>query len=526
MNPSGDKRESSDVGAAGSDQPQQKKSKNVSDFENYLAGLDKEGTWKRPDLPALDSKLDSLIFQQVEVDHYIEKSEDDKGPVPIIRMFGVTVEGNSVCCHVLGFRPYIFIKTPQSLTKDNLEKFKNAMNKALLDDLNNNTFGVVEAVVTCEFVEKIVGNQASSSFVKITLAIPELAAAAEKLLRRGQVNMAELEEVGSIQALEANVDFVVRLMADRNLGGCSWVELPPGTWERRDGERLDSRCQLEVEVAWQSFIPHQAEGTKVAPLRILSLDIECDGRPGKFPVPELDPVILISSLVVRYGEQQPFIRTVFTLKSCEPIPGTSVVSCDQENDLLAQWAAFFRDCDPDIITGYNVNHFDLAYLIRRAKKLNVPNFSFLSRITNIPSEVKKVFAGSQYILVDLDKKKVNTSINMEGRVTFDMVLILMQDLNLKFPGKLESFSQKYLKEGKEEVDYKEISSLQAGDSHTRRRIALYCLKDAHLPLALSNKLGSIEKHLELARTGGVPLSFTSYLKNGGTQIKAVSEKLR
>ena len=96
MNPSGDKRESSDVGAAGSDQPQQKKSRNVSDFENYLAGLDKEGTWKRPDLPALDSKLDSLIFQQVEVDHYIEKSEDDKGPVPIIRMFGVTVEGNPV----------------------------------------------------------------------------------------------------------------------------------------------------------------------------------------------------------------------------------------------------------------------------------------------------------------------------------------------------------------------------------------------------------------------------------------------
>ena len=87
MNPSGDKRESSDVvDAAGSvtDQPQQKKSRNVSTFESYLSGLDEEGNVKRPAIPALDPKVDSLIFQQVEVDNYIEKSEDDKGPVPII----------------------------------------------------------------------------------------------------------------------------------------------------------------------------------------------------------------------------------------------------------------------------------------------------------------------------------------------------------------------------------------------------------------------------------------------------------
>ena len=115
---------------------------------------------------------------------------------------------------------------------------------------------------------------------------------------------------------------------------------------------------------------------------------------------------------------------------------------------------------------------------------------------------------------------------MEGRVIFDMILIMMQDQNLKYPVKLETACQKHLNEEKEKVDFTEISSLQAGDSETRRRLALYCLKDAHLPLALSNKLGSIKNHIQLARTSGVPLSFTSYIKTGSTQIKIVSEKLR
>ena len=95
------------------------------------------------------------------------------------------------------------------------------------------------------------------------------------------------------------------------------------------------------------------------------------------------------------------MRNVFTLKSCEEIAGTSVISCSQESDLLAQWASFFRDCDPDIITGYNINNFDLYYLIKRAEKLNVPDFSFLSRITNTPSEVKEVVAGSPRIFTNL-----------------------------------------------------------------------------------------------------------------------------
>jgi DNA polymerase delta subunit 1 len=47
-----------------------------------------------------------------------------EGPVPIMRMYGVTVEGNSVCCHVHGFSPYFFVSAPSSFTDQDCHAFK------------------------------------------------------------------------------------------------------------------------------------------------------------------------------------------------------------------------------------------------------------------------------------------------------------------------------------------------------------------------------------------------------------------
>lgn len=46
------------------------------------------------------------------------------GPVPIMRMYGVTMEGNSVCCHVHGFSPYFFASAPSDFKASNCKPFK------------------------------------------------------------------------------------------------------------------------------------------------------------------------------------------------------------------------------------------------------------------------------------------------------------------------------------------------------------------------------------------------------------------
>lgn len=45
----------------------------------------------------------------------------------------------------------------------------------------------------------------------------------------------------------------------------------------------------------------EGEWSGIAPLRILSFDIECAGRKGIFPEPSVDPVIQIASVVQIHG---------------------------------------------------------------------------------------------------------------------------------------------------------------------------------------------------------------------------------
>jgi len=53
------------------------------------------------------------------------------------------------------------------------------------------------------------------------------------------------------------------------------------------------------------------------------------------------------------------------LNTCAPVVGSDVIVCKTEQELLERWAEFVRTSDPDILTGYNINNFDLPYLINR-----------------------------------------------------------------------------------------------------------------------------------------------------------------
>ncbi len=70
-----------------------------------------------------------------------------------------------------------------------------------------------------------------------------------------------------------------------------------------------SRCQIEVDVAWNKFVSHEPEGewSDIAPFRILSFDIECAGRKGIFPEPEKDPVIQIANMVIKQVKEDAYL---------------------------------------------------------------------------------------------------------------------------------------------------------------------------------------------------------------------------
>lgn len=283
--------------------------------------------WRRPDPPKLDVSKDKMIFQQIDIDHYIGKAISGmpgakNGPVPVMRMFGVTKDGNSICCHVHGFHPYFYVPAPDKFSKDNLRDFRIGLNNAVIADMKNNRDNVVEAVLDVQLMTKstIYGFQGNKKipYIKITMAVPKLIAPAKRLLEKGEVNVKNVCNA-TYRAFEANIDFEIRFMADTHVVGCNWIELPKGKYRLR--HELKTRCQVELDVAWDDFISHAPEGdwSDVAPFRILSFDIECAGRKGIFPEADKDPVIQIANMVIKQGDAEPFIRNVFTLNTCSPI---------------------------------------------------------------------------------------------------------------------------------------------------------------------------------------------------------------
>ena len=180
-------------------------------------------------------------------------------------------------------------------------------------------------------------------------------------------------------------------MIDNNILGMQWIQIPAGKYKLRSEQTKKSTCQFEIDV--QDFtniesVPLEHDST-IAPLRILSFDIECCADKGKFPTPECDPVIQIANIVKIHGEKEPFVRNVFTLKSCAQIVGTKVYSFEKEKDLLVAWRNFMQEVDPDFITGYNTQNFDIPYIINRAAALKFDsNYPQFGRLKNTNSQVK------------------------------------------------------------------------------------------------------------------------------------------
>lgn len=89
--------------------------------------------------------------------------------------------------------------------------------------------------------------------------------------------------------------------------------------------------------------------------------------------------------------------------------------------------------------------------------------------------------------------------------------------------RLNNVSFHFLGTQKEDVHHSEIFKLHNGDKNDRRRLAIYCLKDAELPLMLMEKLCCLYNYCEMARVTGVTINF---LLKRGQQIKVVSQLLR
>ncbi|XP_069738764.1 LOW QUALITY PROTEIN: DNA polymerase delta catalytic subunit [Phaenicophaeus curvirostris] len=369
--------------------------------------------WRRPAPPP--APPETFCFLQLDLDHYVGTPPPGlpgapPGPAPILRVYGVTEAGNSVCLHVHGFSPYFYVLGPPGLEVQHLGELQRELDAALLRELRGNKEGLKHPVLALELCRKqsIMGYQGSerSLFVRVVLALPRLVAPARRLLEQG-LRWGALG-VQPAPPFESNIDFEIR----RGFGGSPGSHSPPSP---------------------------------------------------------------------------------------------------------QSWAEFVRIVDPDIVTGYNINNFDLPYLLQRAQGLQVESFPFLGRVRGRRSVVRDSAFQSRQL-----GRRESKVVSAEGRVTLDLLQVLLREHKLRSYS-LNAVSFHFLGEQKEDVPHGIIADLQSGSEQSRRRLAVYCLKDAFLPLRLMEKLMVLVNLVEMARVTGVP---PSYLLARGQQVKVVAQLLR
>jgi len=228
-----------------------------------------------------------LDYVQVPFDSHIHEAlgTGAQGDRPMIRIFGVTDQGNSVCAFVHGFEPYFYAKAPQGFTDHDIVQFTQALNAAV-NNVTRQHAPLYIRSVKIEQKQTIMHYQEKKSvpFLRITTVLPSMVPTARGVLQSG-LNWSGHGQDVFATTYESNILYTLRFMVDNDIAGGQWLELKAPDYTARPSSSRTTHCQYEFDVHYKKVSPKSSldgDWGRLAPMRILSFDIECFAEVG-FP---------------------------------------------------------------------------------------------------------------------------------------------------------------------------------------------------------------------------------------------------
>ncbi len=154
----------------------------------------------------------------------------------------------------------------------------------------------------------------------------------------------------------------------------------------------------------------------------------------------------------------------------------------EEKNILNEFVEHVKNQDPDVITGYNIDGYDLPLLDERAKTLGFEGLP-LSRDGNHL------------------KSRGGRSWKVNGRIIADAWWAVRRELNLKRE-RLNDAADEVLGEEKIDVDPLKIDKEWEED---KEKVIDYCSRDAELALDILLELGSLDKAMDMATVSHLPV---------------------
>nr|WEG71981.1 DNA polymerase catalytic subunit [Murid betaherpesvirus 2] len=429
----------------------------------------------------------SLVFAEGGEDVPVRWRQHISPAGNVIRLFGATALGTPVCVNVFGQKSYFYCE--------------NRPGEDLRDVIHDLADRVAEP--RTPFSVSISPARRSSLCGYGLGDIPHL-------YRVSFNNWSMARKVGALmvqegrRAYEIGVDPLARFLIDRKIPSFGWLRV--GRFSRRcNGQTstavIELDCQVGDVVAGQP-LPNWP------PYRCLSFDIECMSASGAFPQAEVldDIVIQISCVCFVVGGSGAHRFTfaekhLFTIGSCAPVEDVWVYTFPSEYEMLLGFFIFFNRFSPDFLTGYNINGFDIKYLLHRMCRVyqkDAGRFTKLRRggrfFVNSPDGSGDAFGGRSGVI----------KVFCAGTVVLDMYPVCSAKTSA--PNyKLDTMAERYLGQRKEDLSYKEIPVAFLGGEEGRARVGKYCVQDAALVRDLFNVIAYHYEAAAVANLARIPL---------------------
>jgi DNA polymerase I len=154
----------------------------------------------------------------------------------------------------------------------------------------------------------------------------------------------------------------------------------------------------------------------------------------------------------------------------------------EEKEIIEDWVTAIQKHDPDVITGYNIDGYDLPTIIDRAGKYGLSDLSLGRNLKPLKS------VGGRFW-------------RLPGRIIADAWWNVKRELKPK-KETLSHVSKVLLGETKDDVDPKKIDDEWANN---QEKVIKYCLQDAKLALGILEKIKALGKAMDLATVSKLPL---------------------
>lgn len=462
-----------------------------------------------------------------------------------LRLFGRREDGTSISVLIRCFRPYFWVAPPQSA---------NWSEETVKAQISNGQTANGRSVPEARSITAVSNKH---SMYKL-FADAELDAYRVEAHHSGHMAMLRSCFPAEYMYEERAIDLPLRFLIDTACVPCGWVKLAhcerteSSTTCNEDYEYVGEAGGLrveptggggsgsggsdELEVTIWSLSgdtgrpePLDAElANKVAPLRTTWFDIECISPDGSFPDAEKGAECVMISLV-ECIEDDILCRRMLHLREIEPQAadeGVVYEQCADEKALLNRFGECVAQFDADLVGGFNVGGFDFPFVAKRATLLGAYDmFCSLSRVHRSAFDGRPMLAKlySAKFESAAHSRRENESMDMHGRATYDMLELVRRNHKNLRAYTLNSISEHFLKDKKDDVHHSVIPKLYHGSLADRLRLARYCVKDSVLPARLDERLCSRLGLVEMARVTGV--TFRTLLERG-QQIKVVSQLAR